>query len=141
MSSSNAGVGDGTAVTVGAAVGFGAGCCGAQPANAARPSTRSSATLEIVMVARERKLVLGSQQVGHRRGATTTTSLQNLGAHADGDLPGRLRLYVKADRRVDAQQVLDGHAFIAQQLEDGKDAAPAADHADIRRLLAHELAQ
>ena len=52
--------------------------------------------------------ILRPQDVRHRGGVTAAAGLQELGADADGDLARRFGLDVQADRRVDAQQVVDG---------------------------------
>src|SRR5262245_6678491 len=79
--------------------------------------------------------------VGHADGGAVVPDADDLGQDADGDLGRGAGGDVDADRRFYLGQVIEGHALVLQQLEDGEHAPPAADHADVGQRLLDDFAQ
>src|SRR5579883_1304594 len=84
---------------------------------------------------------LGTGFVRHADGWTAVPDVDDLGQDADGDLRRRHGADVDADGRLHLGQVVQRDAFVLQQLEDGEDAPPAADHADVGQRLLDDLPQ
>src|SRR3982750_1195103 len=111
------------------------------------PSTMSSASFIVRMVA----LVMSVELAG---GTSSGRPLERcagdilavphrdqLGKDRDGDFRRGDRADVEPDRRVDAAQAFDRHAFLLERLEDARDLGPAADQADVAQIARGERAQ